>query len=143
VAEVARKNTGKNLLEARFCFFASKLAGEFFECGLGAPSKQSQRANFDPVERRGGDHFQPQYRMPFASTEGFKDGLFLGEFTTLPAVDSPANFLIGRNPGVVEFKRVTKVRILLAPPRSLDRREIPLALRRNTRISQYFAIIRR
>ena len=62
----------------------------------GCPSKQSQRANFDPVERRGGDHFQPQYRMPFASTEGFKDGLFLREFTTLPAVDSPVNFLIGR-----------------------------------------------
>jgi hypothetical protein len=34
--------------------------------------------------------------MPFASTEGFKDELFLGEFTTLPAVDSPVNFLIGR-----------------------------------------------
>jgi len=76
--------------------------------------------------------------MPFASTEGFKDGLFLGEFTTLPAVDSPANFLIGRNPGVVEFKRVTKVRILLAPPCSLNCRGFPFDLRRNTRTMPVF-----
>ncbi len=42
------------------------------------------------------------------------------------------------NVGTYEFKKVTKVRIALAPPRSLDCRENSLARRRNTRIMPVF-----
>jgi hypothetical protein len=96
VAEVARKSTGKNLLEARFiCFFASKLTGEFFECGLGAQASSHSAPISTPLNAVEVTTFSHGIVCRSPQRKDSKMDCSLGEFATLPPVDSLVNSLSG------------------------------------------------